>query len=80
MKSHELAEELLEQQKNNAMKRYEYYTNLKLEFPDKIISKDLVEIGEKEYLLGETTASDIAPGLIAKEYSDTYKWIPVGFN
>ena len=26
----------------------EYYTNLKLEFPDKIISKDLVEIGEKE--------------------------------
>ena len=26
----------------------EYYTNLKLEFPDKIISKDLEEIGEKE--------------------------------
>lgn len=39
-----------------------------------------IKIGEKEYLLGETTASDIAPGLIAKEYSDTYKWIPVGFN
>ena len=26
----------------------EYYTNLKLEFPDKIISKDLEEVGEKE--------------------------------
>ncbi|MBE7703913.1 MAG: excinuclease ABC subunit UvrC [Cyanobacteria bacterium SIG28] len=26
----------------------EYYTNLKLEFPDKIISKDLEEIGDKE--------------------------------
>lgn len=26
----------------------DYYTNLKLEFPDKIISKDLEEIGEKE--------------------------------
>ena len=39
-----------------------------------------IKIGEKEYLLGETTAVDIAPGLIAKEYSDTYKWIPVGFN
>ena len=26
----------------------EYYTNLKLEFPDKIVSKDLAEIGQKE--------------------------------
>ena len=26
----------------------DYYTNLKLEFPDKIISKDLAEIGQKE--------------------------------
>ena len=26
----------------------EYYTNLKLEFPDKIISKDLEDVGEKE--------------------------------
>ena len=26
----------------------DYYTNLKLEFPDKIISKDLEEVGEKE--------------------------------
>ena len=26
----------------------DYYTNLKLEFPDKIVSKDLAEIGEKE--------------------------------
>ena len=26
----------------------EYYTNLKLEFPDKIVSKDLEEVGEKE--------------------------------
>lgn len=26
----------------------DYYTNLKLEFPDKIVSKDLAEIGQKE--------------------------------
>ena len=26
----------------------EYYTNLKLEFPDKIISKDLLELGQKD--------------------------------
>lgn len=26
----------------------DYYTNLKLEFPDKIVSKDLTDIGEKE--------------------------------
>ena len=26
----------------------DYYTNLKLEFPDRIISKDLEEVGEKE--------------------------------
>ena len=26
----------------------DYYTNLKLEFPDKIVSKDLEEIGQKE--------------------------------
>ena len=39
-----------------------------------------IKVGEKEYLLGETTARDIAPGLIAKEFSDTYKWIPVVFN
>lgn len=39
-----------------------------------------IKVGEKEYLLGETTARDIEPGLIAKEFSDTYKWIPVVFN
>lgn len=26
----------------------EYYTNLKLEFPDKVVSKDLAEVGQKE--------------------------------
>ena len=30
----------------------EYYTNLKLEFPDKIVSKDLAEIGQKELYEG----------------------------
>ena len=38
-----------------------------------------IKVEGKEYLLGETTAKDIKPGLIAKEFSDTSKWIPIVF-
>lgn len=38
-----------------------------------------INVEGKEYLLGETTAKDIKPGLIAKEFSDTSKWIPIVF-
>lgn len=38
-----------------------------------------ITVGETDYLLGETTAKNIQPGLIAAEMSDTEKWIPVDF-
>ncbi|MBQ5998666.1 MAG: hypothetical protein IJL70_04270 [Treponema sp.] len=36
-----------------------------------------IATGGKEFLLNETTAKGIKPGLMAKDMSDTEKWIPV---
>lgn len=38
-----------------------------------------ISVDDVWYLLGETTAKNIAPGFISKEMSDTDKWIPVSF-
>lgn len=39
-----------------------------------------IKVGEVEYLLSETTAKNIKPGLIAKEHNDTEKWLPIVFK
>ena len=39
-----------------------------------------IEIDGSWYLLNETTARGVKPGLIAQEQSDTEKWIPVPLN
>lgn len=39
-----------------------------------------IKVGEKEFLLGETTVKNLKPGLIAQDQSDTEKWIPVRFE
>lgn len=36
-----------------------------------------IEVEGKWYLLNETTAQDVKPGLIARDFSETEKWIPV---
>ncbi|MEE1167081.1 MAG: hypothetical protein UHP28_08030 [Treponema sp.] len=36
-----------------------------------------IQVGQNWYLLGETTAKNINPGLIAQDQRDTKKWIPV---
>lgn len=38
-----------------------------------------INVGGTDYLLGETTAKNVRPGLILSEMSDTSKWIPVDF-
>lgn len=38
-----------------------------------------ITVGGTDYLLGETTARNIRPGLMSAEMSDTGKWIPVAF-
>lgn len=39
-----------------------------------------IQVGERFYILGETTAKGINPGLIARDQSDPSKWIPVVFD
>ncbi len=39
-----------------------------------------IKVGEKEFLLGETTVKNLKPGLIAQDQNDTEKWIPVHFE
>lgn len=39
-----------------------------------------IEVGGKEFLLGETTVKNLKPGLIAQDQNDTEKWIPVRFE
>lgn len=39
-----------------------------------------IEVGGKEFLLGETTVKNLKPGLIAQDQNDTEKWIPVCFE
>ena len=36
-----------------------------------------IEVNGTEFLLNETTAKGVRPGLMAKDMSDTEKWIPV---
>ena len=38
-----------------------------------------ITVNGTDFLLGETTAKDIKPGLIAAEMNDTEKWMPVEF-
>ncbi len=38
-----------------------------------------IEAGDKWYLLNETTAKGVKPGLIAQDQSDTTKWLPILF-
>ena len=38
-----------------------------------------ITVNGTDFLLGETTAKDIKPGLIAAEMNDTEKWLPVEF-
>lgn len=58
----------------------DYYTNLKLEFPDKIISKDLEEIGEKELyqdwlkvISGKKITINYGSGRGAGKYRELYE-------
>ena len=36
-----------------------------------------IQVGEKWFVLNETTAKGVKPGLIAQDHSETEKWIPV---
>lgn len=39
-----------------------------------------IKVSGTEFLLGETTAKNLRPGLIAQEQNDTEKWIPIGLE
>ena len=36
-----------------------------------------IQVGDKWFVLNETTAKGVKPGLIAQDQNDTDKWIPV---